>query len=190
MFNKIKMEQLVREMLIELGENPDRDGLVDTPKRVAKMYLNELGTGYQNKDEKIQDLFKAVFHEDHHEMVIVRDIDFSSLCEHHMVPYIGKIHIGYIPNGTVLGISKFARLVDVLSKRLTIQENLTSELADLIEEYLKPLGVIVVAEAQHMCMVIRGVKKQNAFTTTSAIRGVFKDNAAARLEFLNLIGRK
>lgn len=164
------------------GENAGREGLKDTPKRVAKMY-DEIFAGY-NKDPK--DVFKARFKTDNDQMVVIKDIDYWSHCEHHMVPFFGKVHIAYIPQKNVLGLSKFGRLVDIYSRRLQIQEQMTFQIADAIEKHLDPLGVMVVVEGTHMCMVMRGVKKVNSKTITSDIRGVFQENAEARNEALNL----
>ena len=168
-----------------VGENGAREGLVETPARVCKMY-DEIFGGYQmNPGEILSKTFKE---EDHQEMVIVKDIEFYSHCEHHMVPFFGVAHIGYIPNGTIAGLSKFARLVECFAKRLQVQERMTSQIADAINEHLSPLGVAVVIEAQHLCMSMRGVKKPTAKTKTSAMRGVFLDNTnCARSEFLGLI---
>jgi GTP cyclohydrolase I len=175
----------VRTILIAIGENPDREGLIDTPKRVAKMYLRELciGVGCDLAEQ-----LTTTFSETHDQMVIVKDIPFHSLCEHHIVPYRGKAHIGYVPQGKVIGLSKLARVVEVASRRLTIQERLTNDIADAIERAIQPQGVIVVlADCEHMCMTMRGIRKAGSTTTTSAIRGVFINNPAARTEFLDLI---
>lgn len=176
-------EELVKQLLNTIpGENVERDGLKDTPKRVAKMY-GEIFSGY-NKDPK--EVFKAVFDTDNHSMVIVKDIDYYSQCEHHMVPFFGKVHIGYVPNGKVLGLSKFARLVEIFARRLQIQEQMTHQIAECIQSELNPLGVIVVVEGQHLCMAMRGVQKLNSKTITSTIKGVFEEDGA-RNEFLNFI---
>lgn len=180
---KTRMEELVEEMLNELGEEPAREGLQKTPHRVAKAL--EFLTGGYAKD--IRTVFNgAIFNEKYNEMVIVKDIDFFSLCEHHMLPFFGKAHIAYIPNGKVVGLSKLPRIVDVFARRLQVQERLTRQIADTIFEYLHPEGVGVVIEAHHMCMMMRGVGKQNAATTTSAMLGVFKEDEKTRQEFLNL----
>lgn len=176
-------EDLITRTLEHLGENPLREGLIDTPKRVVKMW-NEIYAGYK-KDPK--ELFKAVFESTSDEMVIVKEIPFYSHCEHHMVPFFGKVAIGYIPNGKVLGLSKFARLVEIYAKRLQIQEVLTTQIADNIVKYLQPKGVMVVINAEHLCMSMRGIKKPGSNTTTSATRGVFRDEHETRQEFLNLI---
>jgi GTP cyclohydrolase I len=178
------MHDLIRQLLTELGEDPDREGLQRTPKRVEKA-LKFLTSGYHaNIDEVLND---ALFTVDYSEMVIVKDIDFYSLCEHHLLPFFGKCHIAYIPTNRVIGLSKIPRLVDVFSRRLQIQERLTSQIADTIREKIAPLGVAVVIEATHLCMSMRGVEKQNSFAVTSAMQGVFRNNARTRMEFLELI---
>ena len=178
------MQDLVRRLLAELGEDPDREGLVGTPKRVEKA-LRFLTSGYSaNIDEVLND---ALFTVDYSEMVIVKDIDFYSLCEHHLLPFFGKCHIAYIPSTRVIGLSKIPRLVDVFSRRLQIQERLTNQIADTIREKISPLGVAVVIEATHLCMSMRGVEKQNSFAVTSAMVGAFRSNARTRMEFLELI---
>ena len=181
------IEKCVRTLLQEIGEDPEREGLKATPHRVARAY-EFLTQGYQ---KKIKDVFNgAVFEEKYDEMVIVKDIDFYSMCEHHLLPFFGKIHIAYIPNGKIVGLSKIPRIVDVFARRLQVQERMTQEIADTIDEYLKPRGVGVVAEAYHMCMMMRGVEKQNSTTTTSAMHGIFKSDARTRSEFLTLISMK
>jgi GTP cyclohydrolase I len=181
------MQNLVRRLLSELGEDPDREGLVRTPKRVEKA-LRFLTSGYSaNIDEVLND---ALFTVDYNEMVIVKDIDFYSLCEHHLLPFFGKCHIAYIPANRVIGLSKIPRLVDVFSRRLQIQERLTNQIADTIREKISPLGVAVVIEATHLCMSMRGVEKQNSFAVTSAMVGAFRSNARTRMEFLELIKRR
>ena len=181
-----KMSGLVKTILSEIGEDVNRQGLVKTPLRVAKAY-EFLTQGYhQDVDEVIN---QAVFDEDYDEMVIVKDIDFYSLCEHHMIPFYGKVHVAYIPDGKVIGISKIPRIVDVFARRLQIQERMTKQIADTLDEYLQPQGVAVVVEGYHMCMMMRGVQKQNSITTTSAMHGVFKNDVRTRNEFLNLISK-
>ncbi len=177
----------VRELLIAIGEDPDRDGLLDTPARVARSYA-ELLRGY---DENPGDHLERQFRVDHDEMVIVRDIPFSSLCEHHLLPFIGTAHVAYIPgdNGQVCGLSKLARLVDGYARRLQVQERLTVQIADALMERLDASGALVVMEAEHMCMSIRGAMKPGSSTTTSAVRGSLKANATSRAEALNLIGK-
>jgi GTP cyclohydrolase IA len=178
------MQDVVRRLLVELGEDPDREGLARTPKRVEKA-LRFLTSGYSaNIDEVLND---ALFTVDYNEMVIVKDIDFYSLCEHHLLPFFGKCHIAYIPSTRVIGLSKIPRLVDVFSRRLQIQERLTNQIADTIREKISPLGVAVVIEATHLCMSMRGVEKQNSFAVTSAMVGAFRANARTRMEFLELI---
>src|SRR6188508_2652480 len=168
------MQDLIRQLLAELGEDPTREGLVRTPTRVAKS-LAFLTSGYRaNIDEVLND---ALFTVDYNVMVIVRDIDFYSLCEHHLLPFFGKCHIAYIPDGKVIGLSKIPRLVDVFARRLQVQERLTSQIAELIKDRIKPLGVAVVMEATHLCMAMRGVQKQNSVTTTSAMLGVYHEDA-------------
>lgn len=175
-----------RSSLSLLGEDPDREGLVKTPERVAKA-MQYMTQGY-NLDAK-EILRGARFTESYNEMVIVKDIELYSLCEHHMVPFFGKAHVAYIPNGYITGLSKIARVVDVFSRRLQVQERLTHQILDAIQETLEPQGVAVVIEAQHLCMMMRGVQKQNSVTTTSAFSGQFEDNTT-RSEFIRLIGRR
>ena len=178
------MQDLIRQLLAELGEDPTREGLVRTPTRVAKS-LAFLTSGYRaNIDEVLND---ALFTVDYNEMVIVRDIDFYSLCEHHLLPFFGKCHIAYIPRTRVIGLSKIPRLVDVFARRLQIQERMTNQIAETICQKIDPLGVAVVCEGTHLCMSMRGVEKQNSFAVTSAMLGVFRDNARTRMEFLELI---
>jgi len=180
------MQDLVRRLLTELGEDPEREGLARTPQRVEKA-LRFLTSGYSaNIDEVLND---ALFTVDYNEMVIVKDIDFYSLCEHHLLPFFGKCHIAYIPSTRVIGLSKIPRLVDVFSRRLQIQERLTNQIADTIREKIGPLGVAVVIEATHLCMSMRGVEKQNSFAVTSSMLGAFRDSARTRMEFLELIRR-
>ncbi len=174
----------VYEILRLLGENPDREGLLKTPERVAKS-LQFLTQGYgQNSTEIIR---SAMFDEQYQQMVLVRDIELYSMCEHHLLPFIGKAHVAYIPNGKITGLSKIARIVDTYARRLQVQERLTVEIRDCIQEALQPLGVAVVIEATHTCMSLRGVEKSNALTTTSAFSGAFLNSARTRNEFLNLI---
>ena len=173
-------------MLAELGEDPSREGLLDTPKRVEKA-LAFLTSGYAADVDAT--LNNALFSVDYNEMVIVRDIDFYSLCEHHLLPFFGKCHVAYIPQGRVLGLSKIPRLVDIFARRLQIQERLTNQIAETLREKVDPLGVAVVMEATHLCMAMRGVEKQNSVATTSAMLGVFREDARTRMEFLELIRR-
>lgn len=183
---KSKLEEHYHEALLLLGEDPKREGLIKTPYRMAKA-MRFLTKGYDQDPKEI--LRAAMFKEDYRQMVIVKDIDFYSLCEHHMLPFYGKAHVGYIPNGYITGLSKLPRVVDVFARRLQVQERLTTQIKECIEETLHPLGVIVVLEAQHMCMQMRGVQKQNSITTTSDFTGAFKE-AKTREEFLNLIKQK
>src|SRR5579862_2333684 len=178
------MQDLIRRLLAEFGEDPSREGLVDTPKRVEKAY-RFLTSGYEADIDRV--LNGALFSVDYNEMVIVKDVDFYSLCEHHLLPFFGKCHIAYIPSRKVIGLSKIPRLVDVFARRLQIQERLTNQIADTIRDKISPLGVAVVMEATHLCMSMRGVEKQNSFAVTSAMAGVFRDNARTRMEFLELI---
>jgi GTP cyclohydrolase I len=180
------MQEIIRQLLVELGEDPTREGLRDTPNRVEKA-LRFLTSGYTADVDAT--LNNALFSVDYNEMVIVRDIDFYSLCEHHLLPFFGKCHVAYIPQGRVLGLSKIPRLVDIYARRLQIQEKLTSEIAETLRAKVDPLGVAVVMEATHLCMSMRGVEKQNSFATTSAMLGVFRSDARTRMEFLELIRR-
>ena len=184
---KPEMQELVREILTQLGENPSRDGLLKTPARVAEA-LKFLTRGYGEDAKKL--LNGAVFKEPYSEMVIVKDIDFFSMCEHHLLPFYGKIHVAYIPNGKIIGLSKIPRLVDIFCRRLQVQERLTQEVAQTIYDALLPDGVGVVCEARHMCMMMRGVEKQNSLATTSAMLGVFRTDIKTRSEFLTLIANK
>src|SRR5688500_3138724 len=178
------MQDLIRRLLVELGEDPSREGLTRTPLRVEKA-LRFLTSGYTaNVDEVLND---ALFTVDYSEMVIVKDIDFYSLCEHHLLPFFGKCHVAYIPRTKVIGLSKIPRLVDIFSRRLQIQERLSSQIAETIREKINPLGVAVVMEATHLCMSMRGVEKQNSFCVTSSMLGIFRDSARTRMEFLELI---
>ncbi len=176
-------EELVREMLVRLGEDPDREGLTQTPERVRKA-MQFLTRGYQEDPETI--LNGALFTVNYDEMVIVKDIEMFSLCEHHMLPFFGKVHIAYIPNGKVIGLSKLPRLVEVFSRRLQVQERLTTQIAETIQETIKPQGVGVIIEARHLCMMMRGVEKQHSSAVTSAMLGAFRD-LDTRSEFLSLV---
>ena len=178
------MQDLIRQLLVGLGEDPDREGLARTPERVARA-LTFLTSGYAADVDAV--LNGALFAVDYSEMVIVKDIDFYSLCEHHMLPFFGKCHVAYIPRKRVLGLSKIPRLVDVFARRLQIQERMTNQVAETILEKIDPLGVAVVVEATHLCMSMRGVEKQNSFAVTSAMLGVFRDESRTRMEFLELI---
>jgi GTP cyclohydrolase I len=178
------MRQAVRTLLLGLGEDPDREGLRDTPKRVVKA-LQFLTSGYRMSLDEL--LNGAVFHEDTDEMVLVRDIDLFSSCEHHILPILGKAHVAYIPDGKVIGLSKIARICEMYARRLQVQERLTAQIADALEGLLRPKGVAVVIEASHMCMVMRGVQKPNSWTVSSAMRGAFAEDVRTREEFLSLI---
>lgn len=179
-----KMAENFSSIIQQLGEDPNRDGLVKTPERASKA-MQFLMQGYQQDPAEI--LKSALFNEDYSELVLVKDIEVYSMCEHHMLPFFGKAHIAYIPNGQIVGLSKIPRLVDVFARRLQVQERLTIQIRDCIEEVLKPQGVAVVIEAQHMCMQMRGVQKQNSMTTTSAFTGIFMKEERSRQEFINLI---
>src|ERR671927_1979508 len=178
------MQELIKQLLTQLGEDPNREGLRDTPKRVAKAY-DFLTSGYRADIDQV--LNNALFTVDYSEMVIVKDIDFYSLCEHHLLPFFGKCHVAYIPTTKVIGLSKIPRLVDVFARRLQVQERLTNQIANTILDTIHPLGVAVVIEATHLCMSMRGVEKQNSFAVTSSMLGAFRTNARTRMEFLELI---
>ncbi len=180
-----RIERAVREILAAIGEDPDRDGLRETPARVARMYAEVFGGLHQDPGE----VLTTVFDENHDELVLVKDITVTTFCEHHLVPFHGLAHVGYIPNdsGEITGLSKLARLVDLFARRPQVQERLTTQVADALEEHLAPKGVIVVVEAEHMCMSVRGVKKPGARTVTSAVRGQFRASASTRAEAMSLI---
>jgi GTP cyclohydrolase I len=180
------MQDIIRQLLAELGEDPLREGLLDTPKRVEKS-LRFLTSGYAADVDTV--LNNALFSVDYNEMVIVKDIDFYSLCEHHLLPFFGKCHVAYIPQGRVIGLSKIPRLVEIFARRLQVQERLTNQIAETLREKIRPLGVAVVMEASHLCMSMRGVEKQNSVAVTSAMLGVFQHDARTRMEFLDLIKR-
>ncbi len=181
------MQDLIRKLLTELGEDPSREGLQGTPRRVEQS-LRFLTGGYRADVDEV--LNGALFTVDYSEMVIVKDIDFFSLCEHHLLPFFGKCHVAYIPRRQVIGLSKIPRLVDVFSRRLQIQERLTNQIAETIHEKIQPLGVAVVMEATHLCMAMRGVEKQNSFAVSSAMLGAFRNSSRTRMEFLELIKRR
>jgi len=180
-------EDLVREMIIRIGEDPDREGLVRTPARVQKA-LQFLCKGYQEDPESL--LRKALFTVNYDEMVIVKDIEMFSLCEHHMLPFFGKVHVAYIPNGKVIGLSKIPRLIEVFSRRLQIQERLTTQIAETIQKAIEPQGVGVVIEARHLCMMMRGIEKQHSSAVTSSMLGSFRTEEETRTEFLSLIRQR
>ena len=178
------MQELIRQLLVDLGEDPAREGLQRTPIRVEKA-LRTLTRGYEESVEQI--LNGAVFRENYREMVVVRDIDFFSLCEHHLLPFYGKCHVAYIPNGKIIGLSKIPRIVEMYARRLQVQERLTQQVADCIDKALEPSGVAVVADAYHLCMAMRGIEKQNAHAVTSAMSGIFLKDYRTRDEFMGLI---
>ena len=182
-----KIEVITKQLLKEIGEDPNREGLIKTPSRVSKAW-SFFSKGYKQDLNRI--INDAIFEEDAKDMVIVRDIEFFSLCEHHLIPFFGKAHVGYIPNGKVIGLSKIPRIIDMFSRRLQVQERLTHQIADAINSVLNPKGVSVVMEGRHMCMQMRGVEKQNSFTSTSAMSGQFKKSAETRSEFLSIINRR
>jgi GTP cyclohydrolase I len=184
--NQQKVQELVRQLLIEIGEDPNREGLLETPRRVAKAW-DFLLQGYNKNIEEVVN--GALFQQEVNNMIVVRDIELYSLCEHHMLPFFGRCHIGYIAKHKVLGVSKLARIVDVFARRLQIQERLTHEIAKSIMDITEAEGVGVVIEAQHLCMMMRGVEKQNSLMTTSSVLGSFRNEDATRMEFLNLINR-
>jgi len=179
-----RIETLIEELLRELGEDPRREGLQRTPGRVARAF-EFITQGYSLDPQKI--LNDAVFEESYNEMVIVKDIDFFSLCEHHMLPFFGRAHVAYVPNGRIVGLSKIARLVEMYSRRLQVQERLTNEIAHVIEKVLQPRGVAVILEAQHLCMMMRGVQKQNSYAISSAMLGEFESDPKTRGEFVQLV---
>ncbi len=178
------IQQSIRDILIAIGEDPDRDGLQKTPERVEKA-LRFMTQGYQQSASKV--IGDALFQETHHNMVLVRDIEFYSMCEHHMLPFFGKAHVAYIPGSRIVGLSKMARVIDVFARRLQVQERMTDQVADALVEELAPRGVGIVIEAHHLCMMMRGVEKQGSSTITSAMRGAFLSDASTREEFLRLV---
>ena len=184
---KQKIEELIKDLLLNIGENPTREGLAKTPVRVARAW-EFFSQGYTTN---IADIVNgAIFEEECSEMVIVRDIEFFSMCEHHMIPFFGRCHVGYLPNNKIIGLSKIPRIVDAFSQRLQVQERLTSQVAETLMDILNPIGVGVVMEGRHLCMQMRGVEKQNSFATTSAMLGQFRESAETRAEFLSIIRMK
>ena len=180
-----KIKNLTKQLLEEIGEDPSREGLLKTPSRVSKAW-SFFSRGYnQDLDEIINN---AVFNEDATDMVVVRDVEFFSLCEHHLIPFFGRAHVAYLPNGRVIGLSKIPRIIDMFSRRLQVQERLTRQIAETVKEILDPIGVAVIMEGQHMCMQMRGVEKQNSLTTTSSMLGKFRESDRTRSEFLSIIG--
>ena len=180
-----RMERAVREILIAVGEDPDRNGLLETPARVARMYAELFAGLHLDPRRHLQRVFEEKFDE----LVLVRDISFNSMCEHHLLPFLGKAHLGYLPKGKIVGLSKLARVVEEVSRRPQVQERMTHRIADMLAEELDAKGVIVVLEAEHSCMSIRGIRKPGALTITSAVRGLFKTNQASRAEVMSLINR-
>ena len=185
--NVSKIEKLIEELLLEIGEDPKREGLIKTPERVAKAW-KFLAKGY--KQELGTVINEAIFTEEYDEMVTVKDIDFFSLCEHHLLPFFGKAHIAYIPDGKIIGLSKIPRIVDMFGRRLQVQERMTHQIAETINDVLSPKGVAVVLEGEHMCMQMRGVEKQNSYATTSAMIGQFRKDSKTRDEFLKIVALK
>jgi GTP cyclohydrolase I len=181
------IENSIRQVLTSIGEDPNREGLLNTPKRIARMY-DELTSGYHVDPVKLVN--SALFNVDYDEMIVVRDIDFYSMCEHHMLPFFGKVHVAYLPNGRVIGLSKIPRIVEMYARRLQVQERMTRQIAEFIESILKPVGIGVVVEGMHMCSMMRGVKKNKAYMTTSAMLGSFRSDPVTRSEFLNHLSRK
>ena len=181
----VKIKNLTKQLLEEIGEDPSREGLLKTPSRVSKAWSFFSG-GYNQDLDKI--INNAVFNEDATDMVVVRDVEFFSLCEHHLIPFFGRAHVAYLPNGKVIGLSKIPRIIDMFSRRLQVQERLTRQIAETVKEILDPIGVAVIMEGQHMCMQMRGVEKQNSLTTTSSMLGKFRESDRTRAEFLSIIG--
>tara|TARA_B100000965_G_scaffold396722_2_gene412070 strand:+ start:733 stop:1296 length:564 start_codon:yes stop_codon:yes gene_type:complete len=184
--NLENISELTKKLLLELGEDPEREGLISTPSRVSKAW-RFFSQGYK---KNINDVINnAIFTEDCKDMVVVRDIEFYSMCEHHMIPFFGKAHVGYLPNGKIIGLSKIPRIIDMYSRRLQVQERLTRQIASTLQDVLEPIGVAVVMEGQHMCMQMRGVAKQNSFASTSSMIGQFRKSSETRAEFLSIIGK-
>tara|TARA_X000000368_G_scaffold317808_1_gene255159 strand:- start:1006 stop:1575 length:570 start_codon:yes stop_codon:yes gene_type:complete len=181
-----KLEELTQKLLVEIGEDPNREGLERTPVRVSKAW-QYFSKGYTQDLDKIVN--KAIFNESSRDMVVVRDVEFFSLCEHHLLPFFGKAHVGYIPDGQVIGLSKIPRIIDMFSRRLQVQERLTNQIAEAVHTVLKPVGVAIVMEGRHMCMQMRGVEKQNSLATTSTMLGKFRESVRTRNEFMSLINR-
>ena len=179
-----KIEDLTRELLTEVGEDPSREGLLKTPHRVAKSW-SFLTDGYTKDLDKLVN--KAIFHEKYDDMILIKDIEYYSLCEHHLLPFFGRAHVAYIPDGKIIGLSKIPRIVDLFARRLQVQERLTSQVAETLNSVLNPKGVAVVLEGQHMCMQMTGVENKNSYASTSSMLGIFRDDSKTRKEFLNLI---
>jgi len=184
MANNNKIEKLTKKLLDEIGENSNREGLLKTPNRVARSW-SFLTSGYKTDLDRLVN--KAIFKEDCDDMVLIKDIEFYSICEHHLLPFFGRAHVAYIPDGKIIGLSKIPRIVDLFSRRLQVQERLTSQIAETLNKVLKPKGVAVVLEAQHMCMQMRGVENKNSYASSSSMLGIFRQDAKTRKEFLNLI---
>jgi len=182
-----RIEELIKELLIQIGEDPDREGILGTPNRVANAW-DFFSKGYTQDLDAI--INNAIFAEDYDEMVTIKDIDYFSLCEHHLLPFFGRAHIAYIPNGKIIGLSKVPRIVDMFSRRLQVQERMTQQVAESLQMVLSPKGVAVVLEGEHMCMQMRGVEKQNSYATTSSMKGIFLQDSRTREEFLNIISMK
>ncbi|HAU39393.1 MAG: GTP cyclohydrolase I, GTP cyclohydrolase I [Candidatus Peregrinibacteria bacterium GW2011_GWF2_43_17] len=182
-YSSALFEKMLKKFFTEIGDDPNREGLIETPKRVEKM-AEKLFGGYKQDPKSV---FKTFDGENYDEMIVVKNIEFYSMCEHHMMPFFGRVHIGYIPNGKIVGVSKLPRLVEIFSRRLQNQERLTQQIADAINKFLRPRGVAVIIEAKHLCMMARGVEKQNSEVSTSAVRGLFKKNTNTRSEFLKLV---
>lgn len=187
MIDRKELEQSITKLLTEIGEDPTREGLIRTPERVAKAW-EYFSKGYRSDLTEIVN--GAIFHEDISEMVVVRDIEFFSMCEHHLLPFFGKAHVGYIPNGKIIGLSKIPRIIEMFSRRLQLQERITHQVANTLKDLLDPVGVAVVIEGRHLCMQMRGVEKQNSYATSSAMLGEFHDDSETRAEFLSIIGLK
>ena len=185
--NKKRIEELVKELLLQIGEDPSREGIVKTPERVANAW-DYFSKGYTQDLDSI--INNAVFTEDYDEMVTIKDIDFFSLCEHHLLPFFGKAHVAYIPDGKIIGLSKVPRIIEMFSRRLQVQERMTQQIAETLNDVLSPKGVAVVLEGEHMCMQMRGVEKQNSYATTSSMMGIFRKDPRTREEFLNIISMK
>jgi len=181
---KKNLEPLIKDLLSKIGEDPQREGLLKTPERVSKAY-DFFTTGYSFDPDEL--LNRAIFKEKYDEMVLVKEIDFFSLCEHHLLPFFGRCHVAYVPDGKIIGLSKIPRLVEVMSRRLQVQERLTTQIANLLQDHLKPKGVAVVMEAQHLCMMMRGIQKLNSVAVTSSMLGTFRHNQDTRMEFMELI---
>ena len=185
--NIIRIQELIQELLLQIGEDPNREGILRTPERVAKSW-DFFTKGYtQDLSSIIND---AIFTEDYDEMVTIKDIDFFSLCEHHLLPFFGKAHVAYIPDGKIIGLSKVPRIVEMFSRRLQVQERMTQQIAEILNDVLTPKGVAVVLEGEHMCMQMRGVEKQNSYATTSSMKGIFLKDSRTREEYLNIISMK